>query len=66
MDGLAEAQDKVMSRLERSNAQGECGPKLNPEKDPEFWLSQPGAPKAKLANEKPQGKTIAYKDLIGG
>lgn len=65
LDGLAEAQDRVLQRLERSGAQGECGPKLNPKKDREYWLSQPGAPKPKLANEKPQGKTIAYKDLIG-
>ncbi len=64
LDGLAKAQDKVLRRLERSGAQGECGPKLNPEKGAEYWLSQPGSPKAKLANEKPQGKTIAYKDLI--
>ena len=66
MDGLAAAQDKVLARLERSNAQGECGPKLNPIKDANYWLSQPGSPKAKLSNEKPQGKTIAYKDMIGG
>ena len=66
MDGLAKAQDKVMARLERSKAQGECGPVLNPEKDASYWLDQPGSPKAKLPNEKPQGKTIAYKDLIAG
>jgi glycerol transport system substrate-binding protein len=64
MDGLAAAQDKVLTRLERSGAQGECGPKLNPKQDASYWLNQPGSPKAKLANEKPQGKTIAYKDLI--
>ena len=64
MDGLAKAQDRVMQRLERRGAQGECGPKLNKKKGREYWLSQPGAPKAKLDNEKPQGKTIAYKDLI--
>ncbi|MFA0439856.1 ABC transporter substrate-binding protein [Vibrio sp. 10N.286.49.C2] len=64
LDGLAAAQDKVLQRLERSGVQGECGPKLNEKKDREYWLAQPGAPKAKLANEKPQGKTIAYKDLI--
>ena len=64
LDGLAKAQDRVMQRLERSGAQGECGPKLNKKKGREYWLSQPGAPKAKLDNEKPQGKTIAYKDLI--
>jgi glycerol transport system substrate-binding protein len=64
LDRLAAAQDKVMARLERANVQGECGPKLNPEKDPNFWLNQPGAPKAKLSNEKPKGETIAYDKLL--
>ncbi|MEH6578399.1 MAG: ABC transporter substrate-binding protein [Amphritea sp.] len=64
LDGLAAAQDKVMMRLERAGVQGECGPKLNPKVDPQQWLSQPGAPKAKLANEKPRGQTVAYKDLL--
>ncbi len=64
LDGLAKAQDKVLARIERSKVQGENGPKLNPEKDPQYWLSQPGSPKAKLANEKPQGKTIAYSELL--
>ena len=53
-----------MARLEKSGVQGECGPKLNEEKDPNFWLSQPGAPKAKLANEKPQGVTVDYDELL--
>lgn len=64
LDGLAAAQDKVLRRLERSNVQGECGPKLNPKKDPQYWLSQPGSPKPKLSNEKPKGETIAYSELL--
>ncbi|HTN34185.1 MAG TPA: ABC transporter substrate-binding protein [Marinobacter sp.] len=64
LDGLAEAQDSVMARLERANVQETCGPKLNKPRDPEYWFAQPGAPKPKLANEKPQGETIAYQDLL--
>lgn len=64
LDSLAAAQDKVMKRLERADVQGECGPKLNEKRDPSYWLNKPGAPKAKLSNEKPQGKTIAYDDLL--
>jgi glycerol transport system substrate-binding protein len=64
LDRLAAAQDKVMQRLERANVQGECGPKLNKKSDPSYWLNKPGAPKAKLSNEKPQGKTIAYDELL--
>ncbi len=64
MDNLAREQDRVLKRLERSGVQGECGPKLNPERDEAYWLNQPGSPKAKLANEKPQGETVDYDQLI--
>ncbi len=64
MDNLAEAQDKVLARLERAGVQGDLGPKLNPKKDPEYWLSQPGSPKPKLENEKPQGQTVPYEELL--
>jgi glycerol transport system substrate-binding protein len=64
MDNLAKEMDRVMERIARSKTQGECGPKLNPEKDEAYWLNQPGAPKAKLANEKPKGETVNYDDLI--
>jgi len=36
---------------------------LNEAKDPSEWLGNGGA-KAKLDNEKPQGETIAYDELI--
>ncbi|BBD09227.1 ABC transporter substrate-binding protein [Desulfovibrio ferrophilus] len=64
MDNLAKEQDKILIRLERAGVQGECGPKMNPEKDEEYWLNKAGSPKAKLANEKPQGETVQYDDLI--
>jgi glycerol transport system substrate-binding protein len=64
MDTLAEQQDRVLERLERHGVQGECGPKLNEAMDSEYWLSQPGAPKPKLENEKPPGETVAYDELI--
>ncbi|TCS63995.1 ABC transporter substrate-binding protein [Varunaivibrio sulfuroxidans] len=64
MNSLAQAQDKVMARIERAGVQGKCGPKLNPKVDPAVWLNRPGAPKPKLANEKPQGVTVDYDKLI--
>jgi glycerol transport system substrate-binding protein len=64
MDNLAREQDRVLERLERSGVQGDCGPKLNEEQDPEYWLGQPGSPKAKLENEKPQGETVDYDQLL--
>ena len=64
MDNLAKEMDKVLERIERSGVQGAKGPKMNPEKDEAYWLNQPGAPKAKLANEKPKGQTVDYDELI--
>ena len=64
MDNLASEMDKVMARLERAGVQGECGPKLNDEQDASVWLDQEGSPKAKLDNEKPQGETVDYDELI--
>ncbi|NRA87813.1 MAG: carbohydrate ABC transporter substrate-binding protein [Rhizobiales bacterium] len=64
LDSLCEAQEKVLKRIERAGVQGDIGPKLNEEKGADYWLSQPGAPKPKLANEKPAPKTIAYDELI--
>jgi len=30
----------------------------------QYWLDQPGAPKPKLDNEKPQGKTVPYDEMV--
>ncbi|MFP4390681.1 MAG: hypothetical protein ACLFRG_17130 [Desulfococcaceae bacterium] len=64
MDNLAAEQDRIMERLERAGVQGDIGPKLNEDRDPEYWLSREGAPKPKLENEKPQGQTVKYDDLL--
>jgi len=64
MDDLARAQDAIMARLERANVQPNFGPRMNEERDAQYWLDQPGAPKPRLDNEKPQGKTIAYEELL--
>jgi len=64
MDNLAMQQEEVLARLERANVQGECGPKLNPKKTAQEWFDAPGAPKAKLANEKPKGETVPYDSLL--
>ncbi|MFC3182878.1 ABC transporter substrate-binding protein [Cypionkella sinensis] len=64
LDALCAEQEKVLGRLEKAGVQGDIGPKLNEEKDPQVWLDEPGSPVAKLENEKPQGETIAYDELI--
>ena len=67
MDRLAFEMDTVMARMEAAdkaaNIYGGCGPRLNAEKDPSAWLGKGGA-KAKLANEKPQGETVNYDELV--
>lgn len=67
MDRLANEMDQVMARMqkadEKAKVYGGCGPRLNPEKPADEWLGKGGA-KAKLANEKPKGETIAYDELI--
>ena len=53
-----------MARIQRSGMQGDLGPKLNTIQDPNIWLESPGAPVAKLADERPKGETIAYDELL--
>ncbi len=64
MTALAVAQERLLQRLQRAGVLGECGPQLNEPQSRDYWLNQPGAPKPKLANEKPQGITIDYDELV--
>jgi glycerol transport system substrate-binding protein len=68
MDRLAEEMDLIMARMqavdESDNVYGGCGPRLNEEVDPSEWLGKPDGPAAKLDNEKPQGETIDYDELV--
>ena len=64
LDALCAEQEKVLERIERAGVQGDIGPKMNDAQDAQIWLDAPGAPVAKLENEKPQGETIDYDTLI--
>ncbi|VDC32068.1 ABC transporter substrate-binding protein [Pseudogemmobacter humi] len=64
LDALCAEQERVMERLERAGVQGDIGPKLNEEKDPQEWLDAEGSPVAKLENEDPAPETISYDELI--
>jgi glycerol transport system substrate-binding protein len=68
MNRLAQEMDTVMGRMQRAdekaNTYGGCGPRLNPESDPQVWLNKPGSPKPKLKNEKPKGQTVNYDELV--
>ena len=68
MDRLASEMDQIMGRMqaadEANKTYGGCGPRLNAEKDPSEWLGKADGPKAKIENEKEQGVTIAYDEII--
>ncbi len=68
MDRLAGEMDQIMGRMqaadEANKTYGGCGPRLNKEKDAAEWLGKPDGPKAKIENEKEQGQTMAYEDII--
>lgn len=64
LNSLCAQQEKIMKRIQRSGIQGDLGPVLNDKKGAEYWLSQPGAPKAKLVNERDKPLTVSYDKLI--
>lgn len=67
MDRLAGEMDLVMSRMqaadEKAGTYGGCGPRLNEKREASYWLQKAGSPKAKV-NEKPNGQTVNYDELI--
>jgi glycerol transport system substrate-binding protein len=68
MDRLAGEMDDIMARMQAADEQaqtyGGCGPRLNEEQDESAWLGKENGPAAKLENEKEQGQTIAYDELV--
>ena len=64
LDDLAEALDNIMSRLARADVFEKYAPIMNEKRDPEYWLNKDGAPKPRLDNEMPQGKTMPYEQMM--
>lgn len=64
LDSLCAEQEAVLERLERAGVQGDLGPVMNEPQEADYWLSQPGSPKAPLATTDEAPETIAYDDLI--
>lgn len=68
MNRLAGEMDDLMARMqaadEAAGTYGGCGPRLNPVVDEAEWLNRPGAPWAKLENEKEPGQTVDYDELV--
>ena len=58
MDGLAEKMDELMGKMRLPK----YSPQLNEKKPAEYWLSQPGSPKAERPAEEP--KTVPYDELL--
>ncbi|WP_020405446.1 ABC transporter substrate-binding protein [Hahella ganghwensis] len=67
LDHLAEKQDRAMAVIQRKAELHTCAPMIKDASQVEgeqYWLQQPGAPKPKLNNEKPQGITVPYDKLL--
>ncbi|MGM0984134.1 MAG: ABC transporter substrate-binding protein [Pseudomonadota bacterium] len=64
LDNLAGDMDSIMARLARARVFETYSPNLNDERDPQYWLDQPGSPKAKLDDEMPQGTTVPYDEMM--
>lgn len=58
MDNIANSMDEAMSKMDMA----QFSPVLNDPVDPEYWLSQPGAPKPERPPEQPL--TVPYDELI--
>jgi glycerol transport system substrate-binding protein len=58
MDNLARDMDDLMGKMNLK----QFSPQLNEPRDPEYWLSQPGSPKAERPDEEP--KTVPYDELL--
>ncbi len=58
MDAIAHEQDRLMAKMKLVK----YSPKLNPLRDRNYWLQQPGSPKAERSREKPQ--TMPYDELV--
>lgn len=64
LDSLCAQQERILHRIQRAGVQGELGPVMNDKKGAEYWLSQPGAPKAKRGGDRDKPLTVSYDDLI--
>ncbi len=59
MDAIGRQMDQAMGNMRMAR----YSPQLNPYREPDEWLTAPGAPKPTRAPEQP--RTIAYDELIG-
>lgn len=58
MDNIAKAMDDLMSKMDLAA----FSPVLNEEKPAQYWLDQPGSPKAERPDQEP--KTMSYEELV--
>lgn len=64
LDRLAEQMEQTMQDIGREGRMVRCAPRLDAPRPPGRWFSGGGAPRARLADEKPPGKTIDYDTLL--
>ncbi|MGL4317726.1 MAG: ABC transporter substrate-binding protein [Pseudomonas sp.] len=63
LHNLAGAFDQHLQTLAKRQ-QHACAPQLNPQRDAQFWLQQPGAPWPQRDNERPPGRTLKYQEAL--
>ena len=59
MDNLAKSMDELMGKMNLK----QYSPELNLEKDPSYWLNQPGSPKPFMAGDETP-MAVPYEDMI--
>ena len=62
MTTMAHAMEQDMATMQM--ARRECNPKLNAPQARTYWLTKPEAPKARLLDEKTQGRTYTYEQSL--
>jgi glycerol transport system substrate-binding protein len=63
MHNLATAFDQHLQQVGQRQ-QHACAPKLNPPREPAYWLQQGAAPWPKLSDERPVGRTLPYEEAL--
>ena len=63
MGNLATAFDQHLQQVGQRQRHA-CAPKLNPPREPAYWLQQGAAPWPQLSDERPAGRTLPYEEAL--
>lgn len=63
MTNLAQVFDQHLEQLAPRQLRA-CGPVMNRQREPQYWLQKPGSPWPALADEYPPGRTLPYQEAL--